>query len=198
MGLNLSSSSVDQLDALLGLLAKWNRVYNLTGLPNEQKWVSHHLLDSLSIVRFLPPGRLLDLGSGGGFPGVPIAVAEPRREVLLLDSNNKKTAFLRQVVAELGVTNAAVETRRVEDFKPAVGFNVVVCRAFSDLPTFVRLAGRLCSGDGRLVAMKGTYPAQEIKQLPSAVVEKVIRLEVPLLEEQRHVVFLRPSMLTES
>ncbi|UCH50122.1 MAG: 16S rRNA (guanine(527)-N(7))-methyltransferase RsmG [Betaproteobacteria bacterium] len=197
MGLNLSAAAVDQLDAMLGLLAKWNRVYNLTALPDEAKWVSHHLLDSLSVIGVLPPGRLIDVGSGAGFPGVPIAIAEPDREVVLLDSNNKKTAFLRQVVAELGLTNVAVETGRAEDFKPAVGFDVVVSRAFSDLQTFIKLAARLCSSEGRLVAMKGVYPAQELEHLAPAVIEKVVRLEVPLLDEQRHAVFLRPSMLTE-
>ena len=197
MGLNLSSSAVDQLDALLRLLAKWNRVYNLTALPDEAKWVSHHLLDSLSIVGFLPLGPLLDVGSGGGFPGLPIAVAEPDREIVLLDSNNKKTAFLRQAVAELKLTNVAVETRRVEDFKPARGFNVVVSRAFADLQTFIKLAGHLCSSEGRLLAMKGVYPAEELASLPPASIEKVVRLEVPLVDEQRHAVLLRPSQLTE-
>lgn len=197
MGLNLSSSAVDQFDALLRLLAKWNRVYNLTALPDEAKWVSHHLLDSLSVVGVLPSGRLLDVGSGGGFPGLPIAVAEPDREIILLDSNNKKTAFLRQAVAELKLTNVAVETRRVEDFKPARGFNVVVSRAFADLQTFIKLAGHLCSSEGRLLAMKGVYPAEELASLPPASIDKVVRLEVPLVDEQRHAVLLRPSLLTE-
>ena len=197
MGLNLSSSAVDQLDALLRLLAKWNRVYNLTALPDEAKWVSHHLLDSLSIVGVLPPGRLLDVGSGGGFPGLPIAVAEPDREIVLLDSSNKKTAFLRQAVAELKLTNVAVETRRVEDFKPARGFNVVASRAFADLQTFIKLASHLCNSEGRLLAMKGIYPAEELAGLPPASIDKVVRLEVPLVDEQRHAVFLRPSLLTE-
>jgi 16S rRNA (guanine527-N7)-methyltransferase len=197
MGLNLSSSAVDRLGALLSLLAKWNRVYNLTGMPEEAKWVSHHLLDSLSVVRFLPPGPLLDVGSGGGFPGVPIAVAEPDRQIVLLDSNSKKTAFLRQVAAELELANVAVETRRVEDFKPARGFNVVVSRAFADLQTFIKLAGHLCSSEGRLLAMKGVYPAEELAGLPLASIDKVVRLEVPLVNEQRHAVFLRPSLLTE-
>ena len=197
MGLNLSSSAVDQLDALLRLLAKWNRVYNLTAMPEEAKWVSHHLLDSLSIVGTLPPGSLIDVGSGGGFPGLPIAIAEPDREIVLLDSNNKKTAFLRQAVAELKLTNVAVETRRVEDFRPARAFDVVVSRAFADLQTFIKLAGHLCSSAGRLLAMKGVYPAEELVGLRAASIEKVIRLEVPLLDEQRHAVFLRPSMLGE-
>lgn len=197
MGLDLSPAAVDKLDQLLRLLAKWNRVYNLTGLHDEKMWVSHHLLDSLSIVSVLPPGPLLDVGSGGGFPGVPIAIAEADREIVLLDSNNKKTAFLRQVVAELGLANVVVETRRLEDFKPARSFEVVVSRAFADLQTFLRLAGRLCSERGRLVAMKGVYPEQELAVLPPGNIDKVVRLEVPLLDEQRHAVMLRTAPFAE-
>ena len=197
MGLDLSSTAVGQLDQLLRLLAKWNRVYNLTALPDEKKWVSHHLLDSLSVVGILPAGRLIDVGSGGGFPGIPIAIAEADRDVVLLDSNNKKTAFLRQAVAELELTNVAVETRRVEDFKPARGFEVVVSRAFADLQKFIQLAGHLCSENGRLVAMKGVYPERELAALPPASIEKVVRLEVPLLDEQRHAVLLHTSTVAE-
>lgn len=197
MGLHLSSSAVDQLDAMLGLLAKWNRVYNLTALPDEAKWVSHHLLDSLSVVKVLPSGRLVDVGSGGGFPGIPIAVAEPHREIVLLDSNHKKTAFLRQAAAELGLVNVAVETRRAEDFNPTLGFNVVVSRAFADLPTFIKLAGHLCSREGRLLAMKGVYPAQELACLPPESIDEVVRLEVPLLDGQRHAVLLRAPTLAQ-
>ncbi len=193
MGVVLSASALDQFDALLRLLAKWNRVYNLTALSDRDMWVSHHLLDSLSLVTILPPGRLLDVGSGGGFPGLPIAVANPRRDIVLLDSNQKKTAFLRQAVAELGLSNVAVETRRVEEFKPDRGFDVVVSRAFSDLRRFVDLAGHLCNPGGLLLAMKGAYPADELACLPSADIEKVVRLEVPLLDEQRHAVFMRPA-----
>lgn len=193
MGVVLSASALDQLDALLRLLAKWNRVYNLTALSDKDMWVSHHLLDSLSLVPILPPARLLDVGSGGGFPGLPIAVANPRRDIVLLDSNQKKTAFLRQAVAELRLSNVAVETRRVEEFKPDRGFDVVVSRAFSDLRTFVDLAGHLCNPGGLLLAMKGAYPADELACLPPDDIEKVVRLEVPLLDQQRHAVFLRPA-----
>ena len=192
MGLSLSPLAVDQLQALLRLLAKWNRVYNLTSLREESDWVSHHLLDSLSIVGILPPGRLVDVGSGGGFPGLPIAISNPDREVVLLDSNSKKTAFLRQAVAETGLTNVAVETRRVEAFKPERGFDVVVSRAFSDLQTFINLAGHLCASGGTLLAMKGIFPEHELARIPAANVEKVVRLEVPMIDAQRHAVFLHP------
>ncbi len=192
MGLSLSPQALDQFDALLQLLAKWNRVYNLTSLREEAKLVSHHLLDSLSIIPILPPGRIIDVGSGGGFPGLPIAVAVPNREVVLLDSNSKKTAFLRQAVAELRLTNVAVQTQRVESFRPERPFDVVVSRAFAELRSFVELAGHLCSSRGRLVAMKGAYPHNEIASLRSGCLEKVVPLEVPMLDEQRHAVILHP------
>lgn len=192
MGLSLSPQALDQFDALLQLLAKWNRVYNLTSLREEAKLVSHHLLDSLSIIPILPPGRIIDVGSGGGFPGLPIAVAMPNREVVLLDSNSKKTAFLRQAVAELRLTNVAVQTQRVESFRPERPFDVVVSRAFAELRSFVELAGHLCSSRGRLVAMKGAYPHNEIASLRSGCLEKVVPLEVPMLDEQRHAVILHP------
>jgi len=192
MGLSLSPQAIDQLGALLQLLAKWNRVYNLTSLRDEKELVSHHLLDSLSVVAILPTGRIIDVGSGGGFPGIPIALAQPQREIVLLDSNSKKTAFLRQAVAELRLTNVSVETQRVESFHPVRAFDVVISRAFSDLRTFVELAGHLCAGHGRLLAMKGTYPQDELETLPSGWLEKVVSLDVPLLGAQRHAVFLRP------
>lgn len=192
MGLSLSPQAVDQLDALLQLLAKWNRVYNLTSLREEAKLVSHHLLDSLSIVTILPPGRVIDVGSGGGFPGIPLAVAQPQREIVLLDSNSKKTAFLRQAVAELGLTNVTVQTQRVESFRPERPFDVVVSRAFAELRSFVELAGHLCARGGRLVAMKGAYPHNELASLRSGCLEKVVPLEVPMLDAQRHAVVLRP------
>jgi 16S rRNA (guanine527-N7)-methyltransferase len=195
MGLTLSSRALDQLDALLKLLSKWNRVYNLTSLREERELVSHHLLDSLSILGVLPSGRSIDVGSGGGFPGIPIAVAEPQREIVLLDSNSKKTAFLRQAVAELQLTNVSVQTQRVESFRPTQLFDVVISRAFADLPTFVELAGHLCASGGRLVAMKGTYPHDELARLPSGCLEKVMSLEVPMLDAQRHAVFLHPQAM---
>jgi 16S rRNA (guanine527-N7)-methyltransferase len=192
MGLHLPAAAPDQFAALLQLLGKWNRVYNLTALRDEQELVSHHLMDSLSVVTLLPAGRLIDVGSGGGFPGIPIAVAEPAREVVLLDSNSKKTAFLRQAVAELGLPNVSVQAQRVEDYQPQRRFDVVISRAFSDLRSFLELAGHLCNENGRLVAMKGVYPETELDCLPPGCVEKVVRLEVPMLDEQRHAVFLHP------
>ena len=192
MGLSLSTRAVDQFAGLLQLLTKWNRVYNLTSLREEKEIVSNHLLDSLSIAAILPAGRMIDVGSGGGFPGIPVAVAQPQREIVLLDSNSKKTAFLRQAVAELRLTNVTVQTQRVESFRPERPFDVVVSRAFAELRSFVELAGHLCASQGRLVAMKGAYPHHELASLRSGCLEKVVPLEVPMLNAQRHAVFLYP------
>ncbi len=195
MGLTLSPAALGKFNLLLQLLAKWNRVYNLTALPEEDMWVSHHLLDSLSIVPILPGGRLIDVGSGAGFPGLPIALADPDREIVVLDSSQKKTAFLRHAVVEMGLDNVSVETGRVEAYTPKSAFQVVVSRAFSSLPEFVRLAGHLCAHDGKLLAMKGMYPEEELKQLPSACVYEVVALTVPTLDAQRHAVFIDPPLL---
>jgi 16S rRNA (guanine527-N7)-methyltransferase len=194
MGLTLSPPAVDKLNLQLHLLAKWNRVYNITALRDKKTWVSNHLLDSLSIVPILPCGRLIDVGSGGGFPGLPIAVADPDREIVLLDSSQKKSAFLRHAVAEMGLKNVSVQTTRVETYMPESAFQVVVSRAFSNLLEFVRLAGHLCANGGRLLAMKGVFPEEELKDLPPACVDKVVELSVPTLDAQRHAVFINPAL----
>ncbi len=194
MDLNLSLAAVSKFDILVELLAKWNRVYNLTARRNEDTWVSHHLLDSLSIVPLLPSGRMIDVGSGAGFPGLPIAVADPDRDIVLLDSSQKKSAFLRHAVTEMQLNNVSVETIRVEAFKPARAFDIVISRAFSSLEEFVRLAGHLCASGGRLLSMKGILNDEELDQLPPGTVDKIVALSVPTLDAQRHAVFINPGM----
>jgi 16S rRNA (guanine527-N7)-methyltransferase len=193
MNVTLPPSAAGKFGILMNLLAKWNRVYNLTALPDEKAWVSHHLLDSLSIVPLLPDGRLIDVGTGAGFPGLPIAVAEPDRDIVLLDSNQKKSAFLRHAVGEMRMENVSVETIRVEAYKPQQGFDIVVSRAFSSLPEFVRLAGHLCVADGTLLAMKAVLRDEELNQLPSGRVTRIVALSVPSLDAQRHAVFISPA-----
>lgn len=194
LGLDLQTSAIDALAGFLALLGKWNRVYNLTAIRDQDKWVTHHVLDSLAVVGHLPQGRLLDVGSGGGFPGVPIAIAQPQRKVTLLDSNQKKTAFLRQAVAELGLSNAQVAMERVEAHRPVPGYDVVISRAFSDLADFVGLAGGAAAQGGVLVAMKGVHPHGEIAGLPAGWgVDKVETLRVPGLDAARHLLFLRTA-----
>ena len=174
------------------LLYKWNRTYSLTALREQEKAVSYHLLDSLAILPFVGDGTLLDVGSGGGMPGIPLAIARPELAVTLLDSNSKKSAFLRQAAIELGLSNISVHAGRVEQYHPPVGFEAVTSRAFAELADFVALSAHLLAEHGAWLAMKGVYPQAEIERLPSGIaVEAVHRLKVPELEAERHLVVLR-------
>lgn len=197
LGLTLPESAFTQLIAYINLLAKWNRVYNLTAIQGEEKFVSHHLLDSLAVVPHVPAGRVIDVGSGAGLPGVPIAVANPGRNVTLLDSNRKRGTFLKQVIAELGLANATVAIDRAELFRPQETFDAVISRAFSNLADFIGMAGHLCKPDGVLLAMKGAYPQQEIADIPKQwTVSEATSLYVPQLDAARHLVVLRRAPVT--
>jgi len=190
--LKLSEQSVQQLMAYLALLHKWNRVYNLTAIRERTKWVSHHLLDSLAVTFHLPGGSMVDIGTGAGLPGIPIAVAQPERDVALLDSNHKKGAFLQQAVIEGRLRNCAIHIGRAEDWHPAVRFDGAISRAFSDLAGFVDAARGLVREGGWLAAMKGVHPDEELGQLPKDVtVEQIIPLDVPGLRAARHLVLMR-------
>ena len=194
MGVGASSKDVEALGAYLTLLDKWNAVYNITSVTPKSKWVSTHLYDSCSIINLLPEGPLLDIGTGGGFPGLPIAILQPRREVFLLDRSHKKTAFLRQAIIELGIKNVTVETTRIERYQPDARFSVIVSRAFSELRLFVQMASKFCKPDGVMVAMKGQYPTAELEGIPAALVRKVTKLQVPLLDAERHAIELSPDV----
>lgn len=195
--IGLPPSAADRLLDYLALLAKWNRVYNLTAIREETKWISHHLLDSLAVVPHLPPGRLVDVGSGAGLPGIPISFACPDRQVTLLDSNQKKGAFLNQSSTELALTNVKVVIERAESYRPATPFDVVISRAFSSIADFIRLAGHLCRAGGVLAAMKGARPDAEIAQIPDPWrAESIIALHVPSLDAERHLIMLRSSVAT--
>lgn len=192
LGLALDAAQTGKLLQYLGLLQKWNRVYNLTAIREEARLVSHHLLDSLAVVTHLHGKRVLDVGTGAGLPGIPIAVARPDLQVVMLDSNHKKLAFVTQAIGELGLINATVERTRVEQWQPAVGFDTVISRAFAELPDFVRLAGHLLAPDGRLLAMKGLHPHEEIAALPEGFsCEQVLTLKVPDLAARHLVVVAR-------
>ncbi|RXZ43661.1 16S rRNA (guanine(527)-N(7))-methyltransferase RsmG [Crenobacter cavernae] len=190
LGLTLSDAQLEQLGAYLNLLAKWNQTYNLTAVREQDRMVSYHLLDSLSLVPHLGGGtRLLDVGSGGGMPGIPAAIARPDLKVVLLDSNHKKTTFLRQAVIELKLTNVEVVTERVEAYQPEQKFDRLTSRAFAELSEFVKLTPHLLAENGQYVAMKGVYPYEEIAQLPASVrVAEVLPLAVPGLDAERHLV----------
>lgn len=194
LALSLPAGGSEKLLAYLDLLAKWNKTYNLTAIRDPLRAVSHHLLDSLAILRELPDrvGSLADIGSGGGLPGIPIAIAEPARRVTLNDANEKKAAFLRQAIIELGLRNADVHVGRAEAWRPAVGFAVVISRGFASLVDFLTACRHLASPGGVFAAMKGAYPGEELAQLPADCdCRDVRRLRVPLLDAERHLVLCR-------
>ncbi len=179
----------------VALVQKWNKVYNLTAVRDADKMLTYHLLDSLAVAPHVAGAKtLLDVGSGAGLPGIPLALALPGMQVTLLDSNHKKAAFLHQAVIELQLGNAAVVCERVEKFHSKQLFSVVISRAFSDLPAFVDQAGRLVAPEGTLLAMKGVHPAGEIAQIKGGFkLSGVTPLTVPGLAAERHLVFLKAA-----
>lgn len=191
MGLAVAEDSRIKLIEYLRLLEKWNQVYNLTAVRELKKAVSVHLLDSLALMPFVNAERLLDVGSGAGLPGIPLAVAKPELSVTLLDSNHKKTAFLSQAVSELGLRNAKVVCQRIETWRPEERFDCIVSRAFSEIAEFVTLSHHLLAPGGVLVAMKGVLPFEEIERLPPEFRLKQLHpLSIPSLEASRHLVLI--------
>ncbi|HEV7392504.1 MAG TPA: 16S rRNA (guanine(527)-N(7))-methyltransferase RsmG [Burkholderiales bacterium] len=183
----------DKLLVYIALVQKWNRVYNLTAIREPEKMLTHHVLDSLSVVPHLTGMRIVDVGSGAGLPGIPIALALPRSYVTLVESSHKKSTFLKQAVIELELKNVEVANARAEAWHPSPRFDIVISRAFSDLGEFVALAGHLCAEDGVLAAMKGVYPYDELNRVPAGYhVDEVKPLNVPGLEAERHLVMIRP------
>lgn len=191
LDLALPAGAEAKLLAYLALLDKWNRVYNLTAVRDVERMVSHHLLDSLAVLPYLQGETLLDVGSGGGLPGIPLAIARPALQVTLIDSIAKKTAFLLQAKAELGLANVSVVTGRVEDHEPEAPFDLITSRAFADLREFVTLTRHLLKPGGRWLALKGLYPHEEVALLPPDVkVSADHALVVPGLEAHRHLLVL--------
>jgi 16S rRNA (guanine527-N7)-methyltransferase len=189
LGLDIPSATVQRLLQYLELIRKWNRVYNLTAIKDPGQMLSHHILDSLSIIPYIRGTTILDIGSGAGLPGIPLSLVFPERHFCMLDGNAKKTRFIQQAITELDIKNAESIHSRVEDYTASEGFDTVVSRAFSSLSDFVRLALPLMKDSGQLLAMKGRYPTQELEDLPSGIhIEAVHRLEVPLLDSERHLV----------
>ena len=196
LGLALSDAQLDKLLDYVALLAKWNAVYNLTAIRDPRQMLNQHILDSLSIVPHLAslgPSSVLDVGSGGGLPGIVLAIVLSDWTVTLNDVVHKKTAFQAQAKTELGLTNLSVVTGRVETLKPGVEvpakFDVIVSRAFAELADFVTLARHLVAEKGAIWAMKGVRPDGEIERLPAGShAKQIIRLKVPSLEAERHLV----------
>lgn len=192
LGLSLPEGARARLLEYATLLEKWNRTYNLTAIRDPLKMMTHHLLDSLCVVPHLPPGTLADVGSGGGLPGIPIAIAQPARRVTVNDANAKKTAFLKQVKIELALDNLAVCEGRAELWRPRPGFDAVITRGFAELADFVASCRHLLARGGLLLAMKGAYPREELARLPANVdAGDIIALRVPRLDAERHLVRMR-------
>ncbi|MEZ5541154.1 MAG: 16S rRNA (guanine(527)-N(7))-methyltransferase RsmG [Pseudomonadota bacterium] len=173
-------------------LMNWNRIYNLTSVRKPTDIVTRHILDSLSMVEHLRGERILDIGTGAGLPGIPLAIACPEREFVLLDSSSKKLRFVQQTLGILNLDNVTLANARVEDYQPDALFDTTICRAFSDLPDYHRHASRLCKPDGLILAMKGVYPMTEIECLTAAGVSADVHaLKVPGLDAERHVVTMQ-------
>ena len=202
IGIGLDPRQCEQLLQFADLLRRWNRVYNLTAIEHPAQVLSHHLLDSLAIVPTVldlarsTPARVLDVGTGGGLPGVPLAIAAPKLHVTLLDRVQKKSAFVQQVKSELRLQNIEVVHSRVEDYRGAI-FDVIVSRAFSSLADFVRATRHLLAASGHWCAMKGSMPKEEIQELervsPSVRLTRAVKLRVPRLDAERHLLLLEPS-----
>jgi 16S rRNA (guanine527-N7)-methyltransferase len=178
----------------LALLQKWNRTYNLTAVREVPRMVSHHLLDSLAIAPHVDTDALLDVGSGAGLPGIPLALALPKVHVTLIEASHKKAAFLQQAKSEMKLDNVDVVCERVEAWRPGGTFGMVISRAFSDLAEFIALAARHVAQGGRLAAMKGVYPHDELERLPQGWrLRDAVSLSVPGLRAQRHLIVLEAA-----
>lgn len=190
LGLALPDARQGKLLAFRDLLLKWNKTYNLTALRDPEQAISHHLLDSLSILPHIGDGTLLDVGAGGGLPGIPLAIARPELSVSMVDTVQKKVTFLRQAAIELGLKNVTAHHARVEEMSGQ--YAQISSRAFAELKLFVELTRHLLAPGGRWLAMKGIRPDDEIAALPAdIVVEQVIRLHVPGLDAERHLIILK-------
>jgi len=190
LGLALTPAQNERLIDYLDLLVRWNAVYNLTAVRDPAEMVTRHLLDSLAIAPLVRGATLVDLGTGAGLPGIPLAILAPERKVTLADSNGKKTRFLREAVRVLGLANARVEQARVEDLQGQ--YDCITARAFAALGDILTWGGHLLAPDGICVAMKGVIDEEELRGLPSGFrIEEIVALAVPGLGAARHAVIIR-------
>lgn len=194
MQLALNAVQREALLGYLGLLSKWNRTYNLTAVRDPTVVVSRHLLDSLSILHWVDRGPVLDVGTGAGLPGIPLAIARPDLMFSLLDTNGKKTRFVQQAVGELGLANVEVVRSRVEQLERPGHYALILSRAFATLADMIEATGRLLRPDGRWLAMKGADPHAEVAALPRGMHAQVIALHVPGEQGARHLVSIAPPV----
>ncbi len=191
-GLEVSAAQVTQLISFLNLLIKWNKTYNLTAVRDPELMVSHHLLDSLTVQPHLLGPSVVDIGTGAGLPGMPLAIMNPDTSFLLIDSNGKKTRFVTHAVAQLGLTNVSVWHGRSEHYEAGPGFDTVMCRALASFPKLLEIGGHLLNKEGRLVAQKGLVPEDELESLPESWVARCFPVRVPFLEDKtRHIIVLQ-------
>ena len=197
--LDLNQQQHDKLLDYLALLFKWNKVYNLTSVRDPMQMMTHHLLDSLAALpAFATAENVLDVGAGGGLPGMVLAISRPGMKVSMIDTVHKKTAFLTQVKAELGLANVTVYTKKVQELEVAAKFDVITSRAFADLSDFVNWSGHLLAEGGQFIALKGTAPAEEQERLPSDwKVSELRPIQVPGLQAERHLVFIEKNQPTK-
>lgn len=192
MGLDVSAEAQHKLLAYMALLQKWNKVYNLTAVRDPQEMVTLHLLDSLSVLPNIKANNLLDVGSGGGLPGIVLAICLPQLQVTTIDTVQKKAIFMRHVKGELGLESLSVVHGRVESFNPPIKFEAIISRAFSDLVMFVQLTKHLLADNGQWLAMKGQIPHQEIEG-SGLKINQIIPLSVADLQAERHLIVVNKN-----
>lgn len=194
--LGIDRAHAPALLAYLALLDRWNRTYNLTAIRDLSEMVGKHLLDSLAMAPHVAGvARLADLGTGPGLPGIPLAIVQPGLQVTLVESNGKKARFLREALRRLALANAQVAESRIEAFQAPGAFDAITARALATLPAIIAMGGHLLAADGRLMAMKGAIPHEEIEALPAGwEVEAIHPLQVPGLDAERHLVLVRRTV----
>lgn len=189
--LTIPAEQQQQLVALVGMLHKWNKAYNLTSVRDPQQMLSRHIMDSLVVLPYLNGQRFIDVGTGPGLPGLPLAITAPDKEFVLLDSLGKRVRFIRQVCHELGLNNVTAVQSRVEDYQPELPFDGVISRAFASLSDMLNWCGHLPAKHGKFLALKGVYPTQELEDIPAEFqVEEIIRLQVPEADGERHLAII--------
>jgi 16S rRNA (guanine527-N7)-methyltransferase len=189
--ITLSESQIEQQLALVGLLDKWNKAYNLTSVRNPKDMLTRHIMDSLAVRQYLQGQRFIDVGTGPGLPGLPLAIAEPDKEFVLLDSLGKRIRFIRQVCHELKLTNVTPVQARVEDYQNEKKFDGVISRAFASLNDMLSWCEHLPSDKGRFYALKGLYPQEELDELPANYkTESIEQINVPGIDASRHIVII--------
>lgn len=184
----IQSKLIDYLE----LLSKWNTIHNLTAIHDPVEMINHHLLDSLVLLLFLPPGKIIDVGTGAGLPGIPLALCKPEEKIVLIDSKQKKVAFVQHVISSLRLANAVAMGARVESYRPEkMQFELVISRAFGSLSEFIDCSKHLLATKGRFVAMKGALDATELAALPSGFsIEKIVPIRIPGVIALRHLIFI--------